>query len=246
MILPEELDALNTYRAQGGALWIALDPGSNADMAALLGPLGLSYSGAEMLVGDTNIWVATRRVTDRYNIFTNKVSTHPSVTTLSRNSKTRALLVPLAAPLTQLPNAPHKIEITVRSLPEVWVDSNSNLRFDAGSEERKTWPIAAAVSGGSEETNDAFRVLVMGDATWASDLVLPLSMGNQEFLRDGLGWLVQDPSTTGSVNDEEDVKIRHTKKDEAWIFYGTTLLIPVLILVFGSIRVRSRRSGGAA
>jgi hypothetical protein len=243
--LAEELDALNTYRAQGGALWIAMDPGSKADMSALLTPLGLSYSGADMLVGDTNIWVATRRVTDRYNIFTNKVSTHPSVTTLSRNSKTRALLVPLAAPLSQLPNSPHKVEITVRSLPEVWVDTNSNLRFDDGVEERKTWPIAAAVSGGSDETGDGFRALVMGDATWASDLVLPLSMGNQEFFRDGLGWLVQDPSTTGSVNDEEDVKIRHTKKDEAWIFYGTTLLVPVLIFLFGSVRVRNRRSGGA-
>jgi hypothetical protein len=242
--LAEELAALDAYRMQGGALWVALDPGSKADMSGLLTPLGLAYPGGQMLVGDTNIWSATRRITDRYNIYTNKVSTHPSVTTLSRNSKTRALLVPLAAPLVQLPNPPHKIEITVRSLPEVWVDSAANLRFDAAEEERKTWPIAAAVSGAVEDSEETFRVIVMGDATWSSDLVLPLSMGNQEFLRDGLGWLVQDPSTTGSVNDEEDVKIRHTKKDEAWMFYGTTLLVPVLILILGSLRVRRRRSGG--
>ena len=36
----------------------------------------------------------TKRITDKYNIFTNKASTHPSVTTLSRNSRTSALLLP--------------------------------------------------------------------------------------------------------------------------------------------------------
>ncbi len=89
-----------------------------------------------------------------------------------------------------------------------------------------------------------FRMLVMGDATWASDLVLPLSKGNQEFLRDGIAWLVDEPSQGGSVNDEEDVKIRHTKSDDAWMFYGTTLLFPVVLLGSGLVRVRARRKGG--
>jgi hypothetical protein len=91
-------------------------------------------------------------------------------------------------------------------------------------------------------------MLVTGDATWASDLVLPVSKGNQEFLRDGVAWLVDQPSQGGTVNDEEDVKIRHTKSDEAWMFYGSTLLIPVLFLWFGLARVRyrTRSKGGVA
>ncbi len=241
--IDEELAALDAYRAGGGALLVALDPGVKADMSDLLKPVGLAYTGDSVLVGDTNIWVATRRPTDRYNIFTNKVSTHPSVTTLSRNSRTRALLTPLAAPLTQLENPPFKIEITVRSLEEVWVDETRNLRFDAASENRKGWPIAAAISGGEE---DAFRMIVMGDATWSSDLVLPLSIGNQEYLRDAVAWLVDEPAQSGTINNEEDVKIRHTKKDEAWMFYGSTILIPALLLGFGMLRVRSRRKEGAA
>jgi len=239
----EELAALDAYRDGGGALMVALDPGSKADMAPLLSPVGLAYSGESMLVGDANIWVATRRPTDRYNIFTNKVSTHPSVTTLSRNSRTRALLTPLAGPLSQLDNPPFKVEITVRSLDEVWLDETRNLRFDREVEERKGWPLAAAISGPED---DGFRMVVMGDATWASDLVLPLSMGNQEYLRDAIAWLVAEPSQGGSVNNEEDVKIRHTKKDDAWMFYGSTMLIPVFLLGMGMIRVRSRRKEGAA
>lgn len=240
--LEEELVALDAYRQRGGALWVAMDPGGNADLGPLLEPIGLAYDGTAMLVGTTNVWVATRRVTDRYNIFTNKTSTHPSVTTLSRNSKTRALLTPLAAPLKVLDDAPHKVEITVRSLAEVWLDTVPNVRFDGAIEEKKGWPLSAAVTGGDDE--QAFRVLVTGDATWASDLVLPLSMGNQEFLRDGLSWLVDEPSQSGTVNNESDVKIRHTKGDDAWLFYGTTLVIPVALLGFGLLRVRSRRKDG--
>ena len=246
--LQEELAALDAYRQQGGALMVALDPGTKADVSGLLEPVGLSYAGDRMLVGDGNYWGATRRITDRYNIFTNKASTHPSVTTLSRNSRTTALLTPLAAPLSQSESPPYKIEITVRTLDEVWVDSKPNLRFDSADEERKGWPLAAAVSGSDSGTEgeDEFRMLVMGDATWASDLVLPLSKGNQEFLRDGIAWLVDEPSQSGSVNDEEDVKIRHTRSDEAWMFYGTTLLVPVILLGVGLVRVRSRRKGGQA
>jgi ABC-type uncharacterized transport system involved in gliding motility auxiliary subunit len=58
--------------------------------------------------------------------------------------------------------------------------------------------------------------------------------------------LVDEPSHGGTVNDEEDVKIRHTKSDESWMFYGSTLLVPVLLLGFGLMRVRSRRKGGEA
>ncbi len=240
--LEEELSALDAYRRAGGALWVAMDPGSKADLNPLLEPMGLAYDGSAMLVGSTNVWVATRRITDRYNIFTNKTSTHPSVTTLSRNSKTRALLTPLAAPLTVLDNGDHKVEVTVRSLPEVWLDTTPNVRFDATGEEKKGWPLSVAVNGG--EGDQEFRTLVTGDATWASDLVLPLSMGNQEFLRDGLSWLVDEPSQAGTVNSEEDVKIRHTKGDDAWLFYGTTLVIPVVLLGFGLLRVRARRKDG--
>jgi hypothetical protein len=243
----EELTALDTYRRSGGALWLALDPGTEADMGAVLSPLGLAYDSPAMLVGDTNVWVATRRITDRYNIFTNKASTHPSVKTLSRNAKTRALLTPLAAPIKLLNNQSHKVEVTLRTLSEVWLDTSSNLQFDSKTEERKGWPLAVAVTGIEDDSGAGeFRVLVTGDATWASDLVLPLSMGNQEFLRDGLAWLVDQPASSGTVNSEKDVKIRHTKGDDAWMFYGTTLVIPVLIFGLGLVRVRSRRQAGVS
>ena len=109
--LEEELAALDAYRARGGALWVAMDPGGKADLNPLLEPLGLAYDGGAMLVGTTNVWVATRRVTDHYNIFTNKTSTPPSVTTLSRNSKTRAAHAARRAAHGACENAPYKVEV---------------------------------------------------------------------------------------------------------------------------------------
>lgn len=244
--MKEELEAIDTYRRQGGALWLALDPGTKTDLSVVLEPLGLAFDGQYLLAGSTNVWVATRRITDRYNIFTNKTSRkHPSVSTLAKKGKTTALLTPLASPITILESPPFKVEVTIRTLAEVWLDQTQNVRFDPDTEEKKDkgWPLSVAVAG-TEEGAEEFRVLVTGDATWASDLVLPLSMGNQEFLRDGLAWLVDEPSYGGSINNEEDVKIQHTKGDDAWMFYATALLIPVLIFVFGMARVRSRRKEG--
>ncbi len=254
--LPEEVAALRAYLREGGALMVALDPRTEADLGLLLEDLGLAYEGQQLLVGDKNIWIPTRRVTDRYNLITNKASTHPSVTTLSRNSRTMAFLAPVSAPLTALPNPVYKVEITLRSLPEVYLDVNGDLRFDGEVEKKKSWPLAAAISGVAtgedeappegEEAGPEFRAIVIGDATWASDLVLGLAPGNKAFARDGLAWLVDEPDAAGQVNDEEDVKIQHTREGEGWMFYGVIFLMPFSLLCLGLLRLRLRRKQGEA
>jgi hypothetical protein len=249
--LPEELAAIDTFRAEGGALFVAMDPRTKADLGALLSPLGVSFSGEKLLVGERNIWVPTKRITDKYNIFTNKASTHPSVTSLSRNSRTSALLIPVAAPLTVDKAGPYKVDITIKSLDEVWLDTEENLRFDDG-ETRKEWPLAVAINGeGSGEAAEdgsapEFRAIIMGDATWASDLVLGLSKGNQDHVRDVFAWLVDEPAGGGAVNDEEDVKIQHTKEGQGWMFYSTAFLVPFGILFAGLGRLVLRRRRGVA
>lgn len=65
--------------------------------------------------------------------------------------------------------------------------------------------------------------------------------GNAQLLLDSLAWLNQEELTTGTVNDEKDVKIQHTKEGQGWIFYGTALLLPLGFLVGGLTRVRLRK-----
>ncbi len=248
--LPEEIAALQAYAAQGGSLLVALDPRSEADLSPLLADLGLAYEGKQLLVGEKNIWIPTRRITDKYNLITNKASTHPSVTTLSRQSRTSAFLAPVSAPLTTLPDPPHKVDITLRTLPEVFLDVDGDLRFDPTTEKKKGWPLAAAIAGTpvpeGEKGPPPFRAIVIGDATWASDMVLGIAPGNKAFVRDSMAWLVDEPGAAGTINDEEDVKIQHTREGEGWMFYGVTFLVPFGLLGLGLLRVRMRRMRGAS
>lgn len=144
--LDEEIASLDAYLRRGGSLMLSLSPDS-PDMSGLLGPLGLSYHN-EILASDQNIAIVTRKKIDRLNIATNKYSTHPSVTTLSRNSKTLPALMPLSGYLTE-GEAPAgvKVTFTVRSLPDSWNDLNKNLDYDPPEERREGYGLVAAVVG---------------------------------------------------------------------------------------------------
>ncbi len=296
--LPEELSSLDAYLKRGGSLLVALNPDS-PDMSALLGGLGLEYHN-EILASDQNIAIVTRRKIDRLNIATNKYSTHPSVTTLSRNSKTLPALMPLSGYLTegQTPEGV-KVTFTVRSLPDAWNDLNKNLDFDPPDEKRDGYGVVAAVSGpvtpppaGEAELAQAgppaaprltppglpggppglpggapgaspldpdkkdadkkdepegpqFRAVVFAGSSWVSDFFLPNVQGNQVLLQDTVAWLAQDEALAGTVNSEEDVKIVHTKEGQGWLFYGTSFLVPLVILSGGLLRVRQRKRGAA-
>lgn len=242
--LDEEIKVLDAYRKRGGALLVALEP-DGSDLSALLTPMGVGLDGTSPLVSDTNFLVMSYRPADRYNIGTNKFSTHESVTTISRNSKSMPVLTPRAGALAELPAAEGKVTVTVRTLPEVWADKDADLEFDANAEERKSWPLAAAITAPAAEGKES-RAVVISDATWMSDLFLPAVQGNAVLLLDTVSWLVQDEAMAGTVNSEEDVKIQHTKEGQGWMFYGTSFLFPLMILSGGLAYVRSRKNQGAA
>lgn len=279
--LPEELAALDTWRRAGGSLLVAVEPDS-PNLGALLDPLGVgveapasplealaatSAQAQVVLANDAKFVPATYRLADRVNVFTNKYSTHASVTTLSRNSKVLFLITPGATPLVEkTPAEGAKTTVTLRSLPDTWADRDGDLEFDAESEERKVWNLGLAVSGpreGAPETpavdepdeegprkapRDEFRAVVIGDATWASDLALPLdpNKANFQLVVDTIAWLGHEDEIAGTVTSEEDVKIQHTKEGQGWIFYGTAFLFPLAMVGLGMTRIRLRRKRGEA
>lgn len=250
-LLDEEIATLNAYRERGGAMLIALDPGG-PELTDLLTPVGVGYDPAATLAIDANFIPLYNGPLDRVNIATNKFSSHGSVTTLSRNSKAAFVITPAAGVIEKLEPTTGKNNTTMRSLATTWADYNSNLKFDAAlpapaegetapaGEERKEWPLAIAASGPSTGEQE-FRVVVTADATWVSDFLLLQNKGNAQLLIDSLSWLIDDESSAGTVNDEKDVKIQHTKEGQGWIFYSTTFLLPLLLLVGGLARVRTRQ-----
>jgi len=240
-LLPEEVASLDAYRKQGGKLLITLDP-DGPDMSGLLAPLGMSYDPTSVLVTDANYIPSNRGPLDRVNLATNKFSTHESVTTLSRNNRTLFLVTPSATVLNVDEDGAEgaKVSVTTRALESTWAETNRNLSLDP-TEKRDQWPLFAAAEGPAEGEADDFRVVVAADGTWLSDLVFFQNKGNAQMLLDALAWLNHESLTAGTVNDEKDIKIQHTKEGQGWIFYSTALLLPLGFLVGGLTRVRSRR-----
>ena len=91
-------------------------------------------------------------------------------------------------------------------------------------------------------------MVVVSDASWASDLALPPdpNKANFQFVLDAGSWLGQDESIAGTVYSEEDVKIQHAKEDQGWIFSATSGLVPLALLVLGLLRLRVRRKRSVA
>jgi hypothetical protein len=233
--LPEELDTLKRYREAGGSLFLALEPGG-AGMEPLLSGMGIRFDGSAYLASERYFIPRTNKPVDRRNLVTNKFSTHPSVTTLSVNNKVLAVIFPEAGVLEKTEDS--KATATIRSLEKTWKDSNGNLSLDEG-EESRVWEMALAVS--EEVDGVESKSLVVADATWLSDLLLVQNKGNAQALLDAVSWLSDEPSTTGTVNDENDVKVQHTKEGQGWIFYATTLLLPLGLFLLGAVRIHLRR-----
>lgn len=241
--LPEEITALREYRDRGGALFILLEAGETPD-PALAALAGVAYAPAHVLSDKAYVRV-TGGPTDRAYVGTSKFSSHESMTTLTKNASALTLITPMAGSLTELAEHAGKVTMTVKGSPEWWADLDGDYEFDKDVEKRGGIDIAAVATGPAEGGRE-WRAAVVADASWASNLVLAQSQGNQVYFVETLGWLTQDPALSGETESEEDVKIQHTKEGEAVWFYGTSVLVPIGVFMAGWLRTRSRRRRGAA
>jgi len=237
-LLPEETAAINAYRERGGRLFIALEPGQEGDFSGLIEPMGISFTDVSLATDDKYV-LQTRGLTDRTNLVTNRYSSHPTVTTLSKNSAQAWMITPGAGSLEELEGKGGKVTVTVRSLPKTWSDTNGNYEFDEDTEARKVHKLAAVAEGPSS-TDSEYRAVVVADATFLSDGAIP-NKANAQFVLDAAHWLAGEEELAGTVNSEEDVKIQHTREGQKAWFFGTSFLIPVFIFGLGMLRLRSRR-----
>ena len=90
-------------------------------------------------------------------------------------------------------------------------------------------------------------------ASWLTDKLLSgklstaMEAPNTIAFRDMLSWLVQEPAIAGTVENTKDTTFRpHSKEGQGWLFYGTVLLVPLMIFIFGLLFISRRQSKGAA
>ncbi|MEZ4316874.1 MAG: Gldg family protein [Myxococcota bacterium] len=238
--VPEEIATITAWLDKGGALLVMADPGGDP-MAGLMEHLGLTV-GEAPLAHSKNHLKQSNGIGDRVLLATNRYGSHTAVSTLAKNGTTLAMVVPTVVSVEKAETAPGKVSTLIRTFPDTWPDTTPNRQHDT-DEMGKVWDIAVAVSGPekADGTGDSYRAIVIGDVNWASDPVIQSFQANQIFTYDSIRWLVGDDEIQGEINNEEDVKIQHTRDDDwAW-FYLTVLGIPVLVLGSGILFVLARR-----
>jgi hypothetical protein len=232
--------------------------GMAAGLEALAGLVGLKLV-RDPLANDQQYLARRFNKSDRAQLFTNRFSSHASVSTLSRNSARAAIVYFSAGSLESSGGQELVTDFAVKSMPNTYRDANRNYERDEG-EAQGIFNIAAAISKASaaskpagktdkdaKDVKDAeeMRAFVTADADMFGDLVMSHAMTNQLFLVDVLRWLGGEESFAGEINSEEDVRIEHTReKDVVW-FYATIFGAPAIVLGLGLVVARrSRRPKG--
>lgn len=257
----EEVEALRSYLDRGGKLLVLLDIAKKTGDAAtapaapeddplrqLLSEIGVTFQDIP-LGNDKNFVAATRSPADAWFLFSNSFTSHESVASLARNDERLAVLFFQTGALKiKADSGKWKAYESIRSLTDTFADINRDFKYTAGSEKREAYVLAAVAEskegkkgkdeGGKAQEQKA-RVAVIADATLASDALIR-NPGNALFIADSIKWLAGDVERTGEVASEEDIKIRHTRKEDVLWFYATVALVPLLVLGGGFVATRRR------
>lgn len=244
-----EADALSAYLDRGGALLVAREPLLVLDgmdvpsdpLDGLLAKLGVRM-GEGILASERGVIPLARNRSDAWNVVTNGFTAHPTTRQISDRSEQLALVTPAAGYLEELPDHASAVTFVARSLAYTWADLDANAEFDADAGETKEARNLMAVVEGGEGTR--FRAVITSDASMFSDLGVGLSLGNQRLAEDTLNWLIGAEGLSGTTENEEDVKIEHTKEGQQWWFYLSVLVVPLGVVLLGAVRLRLRRRPG--
>jgi hypothetical protein len=252
-----EWETIGRYLDRGGHLMIALEPGGDISMGPLENKFALKMIPG-YLTEDAQFVVQRRTMSDRRTALTNQFSAHASITLLQQHPERPLILNGAGAlddlPYTGKPEVAPKKTITIRALETSFLDLNDNFLFDAATEKRQRWNVAAAVEGTKIGDKDGYRALVFADADLFADIPLPgrdlsgkpVTLMWSEYPSGGLvesaiGWLGGEEVFTGEVVTEDDKPIQHTKNEDVVWFMLTIIGFPIVVLTLGLVGTTRRR-----
>ncbi len=244
--LTEELEALDRYVARGGALLLALDPGTAFRLGPLERRLGVRFVDTP-LADDMQHLRRRNNVSDRQLIVSNRFAPHASVATLGRTGVAGGIMFVGAGSLEPLEDAATAPVIVVRSLRSTFRDVDGDFTFDDETERRFSYDLVAAIehtatpSDTALEEDGVYRAMVLADAALFTDAVVTAVGFNLALVADGLRWLVGEEGFSGEIVSEEDVAIVHTRSEDVAWFYATIIGAPVVVLAAGLVVVTQRR-----
>lgn len=238
-----ELATLNAATERGARVLVALEGERDGDdLKAFLEPLGLRFEKTILANERTNVPLS-RTDADRALIWSNRYSSHESVTTMTRSAKL-ATVFGRSGYLVKADKTPDKLKVdmVLTAVDDTFADLNGNLAFDKDSEKKQPFGLAAAITKTSTtgKKNDETRIFVIADVDVFSDDLLKFE-GNVNLLADIVYWLRAADAPVVPPTSTEDVQIVHKKEDDALWFWSTTVGVPALVLALGMFGTKRRR-----
>lgn len=223
-----------------------------------------------LLADETKYIPRRNNASDHGLIFTNRFSSHASVSTLSRHSSEAGIVLSGAAHLSPIESDDTKSEVTLRSYSSAFADENENFRLDP-SEKSETFNLGVALTrpmdpnapkkpnkddrkkdddkdgeepDDEDKTPEEARVFVIADADVFSDLLMARFRTNRVLAADAVRWLGGEESLAGEFESEEDVHVEQSKQADMTWFYSSIFGVPLLVLGVGLVTNRQLRKGG--
>jgi len=241
--LPEEVAALERAMLRGTRILVALEGEREGDpLEGLLAKVGLKFDKT-LLVNDRAFVRVTRTKADQMFIYSNRYSSHSSVTTMTRHSNKLATLFARTGSIEKLPVTPRgfRVDMVLTALDATYADANGDLKFQDGQETRKAFGLAAAVTRtGTTTTDKQTRVFVVSDVDVFTDEYVKFQ-GNPYLLGDIVYWLRDAKEPVLPTVSEADVRIVHRRDEDAWWFWSTTFGLPAVVAGVGLVVAGRRR-----
>jgi hypothetical protein len=249
---PAETAALERYLDRGGRLFYALDPKSEPGLGSLENKLGVKMIPGS-LTDEVSYLPQRGMMTDRRFVITTQFSAHASTTQLSRSIDKGLILIESGA-LEELGNMKDQAKrtITIRSMESSFLDLNDNFGFDAATEKKQRWNLAAAIEGNGVGGKEGFRALVFADVDLFADVFVQGALGRAAatlvsgpLLEDSVKWLAGEEAIVGDVVSEDDKPIQHTKNEDVVWFTLMVIGAPIIVLTLGLVGTWARRRRSA-
>jgi hypothetical protein len=218
-----------------------VDPGADDGLDPLLAGLGLARRPGT-LASDKNHLRRAHDDTDKAIVFSNKYSSHPTVTTVSHFSAEVATIFVGGVGLTRSTAAvtpKPSVTFPLRSGPGFFRDLDGDFTRDPNEPEESV-DMIAAVTVSEKEGAPEGRAVVIGDGDFMTDKV-GSNNGNVVLFIDALAWLIGNEELNAEVSSEEDVPIEHSRDQDKLWFYATTFAVPLPLLGLSAWVARRRR-----
>ena len=244
-----EADVIEEYIQRGGSLLILLDAEnrkvldgvSSIDyLVSMLGKMGIKFHEAR-IANETKYVTGTNTSADRWFGYTDHFLPHEATESLIRFENEVKIVFRNSSYLEVSESTGWKANALFKTYSDSFPDSNLNSKFDKETEKRGRYTLAIATEA---VTENAGRVLAVSDGSVISDFLMTRNVGNQVLFLDAIRWLTRDKSIVSSQSSEEDIRIVHRRDKHLYIFFGSIVVVPCMVLIFGFVVTRPRFKKG--